>query len=67
MGDWVPVLVEDVKRLEDMPHDLLVMTAVVRCGSSVGGSPIIATFSTPPNRGCSRNGCWAPRGVVEER
>jgi len=35
-----------------------VMTAVVQCRSSVGGSPIIAAFSTPPARGVS----WAAAG-----
>src|SRR2546425_12835350 len=43
------------------------MVAVVECGSSAGGSPIIATFSTPPNRGCSRDGSWAARGVAEQK
>src|SRR5262245_42296152 len=41
------------------------ITAVVVCRSSVGGSPIIATRSRPPARGCSLG--WAEAGVSRAR
>src|SRR6266481_2633174 len=39
-----------------------VMTAVVQCKSSVGGSPIIAALRTPPDLGVS----WAMRGPAKD-
>src|SRR5260370_14120203 len=39
-----------------------VMTAVVQCKSSVGGSPIIAALRTPPDLGVS----WAIRGPAKD-